>query len=220
MNSNSELLSVLENKVCDDQQAEIERLRAENKRLRVRQKFLLDTGRISVDLTGPDGVSATGTLSRRDCLEEEETGNDFVRVELDEAEGGAACSLGSLLDSRLVLKNAGRPNHPDAVKEVAELTDEGCTEVLDGVLLVTFEGAFEGGDADAFFCLHWRVPASQLSDDAPVPEGGKFAEWRDGPPEWLAAHRDAPAYFTCVELCLPHLFRMYESDDEGGDGSG
>ena len=76
----SELLSVLANRVCDDQQAEIKRLRVEN-------RFLRDTGRVSIIMEGPDGlgvdsVLATATLSQQECLEQRSLGKDVVRVRL------------------------------------------------------------------------------------------------------------------------------------------
>ena len=76
----SELLSVLANRVCDNQLAEIKRLRVEN-------RFLRDTGRVSVVIEGPDvygevKVLATATLSQRECLEQRSLGKDVVRVRL------------------------------------------------------------------------------------------------------------------------------------------
>ena len=221
----ADFLAVLRDRTCDHLQAEVERLRAEKKELRAKIKCHLDCGRISVEVTGPDGIYAAGTLSQRDYLEAEKTGEDFVEVRLREAEG-AACTLGSLLDSRLVLRNAGDTDHPDVIKEVAELTREGCMEVVDEEdLMVSFDGA---GEEDVFQFLRWYMPMSQLSDEAPIPEGGMCEhtglpyvhDWSDGSPEWLTQNRDVPVELWCVELSLPRLFEMYASDDEGGDGDG
>ena len=52
----SKLLSVLANRVCDNQQAEIKRLRVEN-------RILWDTGRVSVVIEGRDGFGADSVLA-------------------------------------------------------------------------------------------------------------------------------------------------------------
>ena len=206
---NPALLSVLESKLCDDLLAENQRLRAEKEELRAKIKFLLDTEQISVDVVGPGGVCATGTQSRRKCLEA-----DYAHVYLGEAEG-AACTLGSLLDSRLVLRNTGEPNRPDVVKEVADLADKGFMGVVGGNLVVVLAG----GEERVFRSLLFRPLVSQLPDDVPITEAGDVAQWSDCSPEWLATNRDAPVEVTCAYLSLPHLFRMYASDDEGEDGA-
>ena len=198
--NSSELLSIFWNQVCDDQQAEIERLRAEVARLRGRQKFYVD-----VELAGPGGapVHAAGTLSRREC-------RGIVNVVLEVAEG-AGLTLGSLLEARLVLRNAWGGDHPDVVKEVAELARDGWMGVDDGELEIAFFGGNVG--------VHWGCSLSWISDDVPVPEEGDEAEWRDGPPEWLEADRDVPVQLHVVELYLPHLFEVCAGDDEGGNGT-
>ena len=242
----ADFLAVLRDRTCDHLQAEVERLRAEKKELRAKIKCHLDCGRISVEVTGPDGIYAAGTLSQRDCLRAEERGNDLVEVELKEAEGalwaekwgndllrvelekaeGAACTLGSLLDSRLVLRNGEGTDRSDVIKEVAELTREGCMEEFDEEdLEVSFDGA---GEEDVFQFLRWYMPMSQLSDEAPIPEGGMCEhtglpyvhDWSDGSPEWLTQNRDVPVELWWVELSMPRLFEMYASDDEGGDEDG
>ena len=209
----AEFLSVLRDRTCDHLQAENERLRAEKKALRVRNKFLRDYGRVSIRVAGPGGAPtyATGTLSQRDCLEDEERGDPYVAVMMREAEG-AACTLGSLLDARLVLKNAEGTDRSDVANP-----HEGRMVAMGGDLLrIVF---MQGNEEDVFHSLSLNVLASQLSNDVPVPEVGDAAEWYDGPPEWLAANRGAPVELECVMLSLPRLFRMYAGDDEGGNGT-
>ena len=95
---NVELLLILENKLCDDLQAKVGRLRAKNRGLRAKNKFHLDCGSISVDVAEPGSATiyATGTLSLRRYLELESSGRNIVNVNLEATED-AAFTLGSLL---------------------------------------------------------------------------------------------------------------------------
>ena len=207
----SELLSVLANRVCNDQQAEIKRLRVEN-------RFLRDTGRVSVVIEGPDGfgadsVLATATLSQRECLEQRSLGNDVVRVTLSPTV--RVWRLGSLLDSRLVLRKRATVVE---TKEVAELAQRGRMRVHnDGRCLRRLKVQFSGGDGGVFSSLRWVCRRCDLSDAVPVPEEGNQAEWSGGPPEWLAAHRDQPVLFGFADVSLEHLFGLHDSDDKGED---
>ena len=219
------MLSVLRDRTCDHLHAENERLRAENERIKKRLngvvKFVLARGRASISVVGPGGapIYATATLSQRECLETEGDNVFYdVNVRLEEA-GGAACTLGSLLGSRLVLRSARGGNHPNVIREVADLTQMGFAEVLDEhgeELTVTFEG----GDEHVLSGLLLGVPVSQLSDDVSLQEDFDSTEWIDGPPEWLTANRDVPVAWMYVVVSMPHLFRMYDSGDEGEDGNG
>ena len=202
------MLSILANRVCDNQQAEIKRLRVEN-------RFLRDTGRVSVVVEGPDvcgevEVLATATLSQRECLEQRSLGNDVVTVTLGKTV--REWRLGSLLDSQLVLRKRAAVV---ATKEVAELARRGRMRVHnDGRCLKV---QFSGGDGGVFSSLSWVCGRRDLSDAVLVPEEGDTAEWSGGPPEWLAAHRDTPVLFGFADVSLEHLFGLYVSDDEGGD---
>ena len=132
-------------------------------------------------------------------------------MNLDDEED-AVCTLGSLLNSRLVLRNAG---DLVATKEVAALAQKGNLGVSYGRLRISFTG----GEKELFRCLCVSVLVSFLPDDVPAPEGGNVAEWSGGPPEWLAANRGVPVWLDSVDLYLPRLFQMYAGDNEGRNGT-